>query len=343
MKKYLAVDVGGTEVKIGIVTEEGDVVCKTAVPADFDNYQTPLMLTALRGAAAFVQAAAGETDKSPEKDIPAADQTKQTPDASLAGCKEAVQKLGLGGIGISTTGMIDKEKGRVAGAAGHIPNFLDSEFKTCFEEAFGLETHVMNDANSAAVAEHWTGSAKGCDNALVLTLGTGIGGGIIVNGKILEGAHGYAGEVGHITIKKDGPMTPCGNRGTFEFYGATKALVLLAEERFLAAGEPVPDGGLNGRMIFQALAEGNEVARAAVRDWISDIAVGIVDLIYIFDPEIVVIGGGVSAQEELLIRPLEAKVRAELMPVFAEKLKMVPATHGNDAGMIGAIYSFVKA
>ena len=104
----------------------------------------------------------------------------------------------------------------------------------------------------------------------------------------------------------------------------------------------MPDGGLNGKMIFEAAALGNETARGLLQEWIGDISVGIIDLIYIFDPEIVVIGGGVSAQEELLIRPLEEKVRADLMPVFAEKLKMVPAAHHNDAGMIGAVHSFVE-
>ena len=321
---YLAVDIGGTEVKIGIVTDEGRVLKKTAVSADFDDYKTPLMQTALNGAADFVRTLAEE---------------KRLTAGSV---RQAAETLGIRGIGISTTGMIDKLNGRVAGAAGHIPNYQCSELKKEFEALFGLETRVINDANSAAVAEHWTGSAKGCGNALVLTLGTGIGGGIIVNGKILEGAHGYAGEVGHITVKKDGPVTPCGNRGTFEFYGATKALVLKAEEHFRAAGLPVPDEGLNGRMIFEAAASGNDTAQTLLDEWIGDISVGIIDLIYIFDPEIVVIGGGVSAQEELLIRPLEKKVRADLMPVFAEKLKMVPAAHHNDAGMIGAVYSFTE-
>ena len=330
---YLAVDIGGTEVKIGLINNRGEVLAKTSVPADFDNYETPLLKTSLNGAVRFVDGMAhhlAEEEKARgEEPLPAG-----TP-------AEAAAMLGIRGVGVSSTGMIDKLRGRVAGAAGHIPNYLGAELKECFEAAFGVETHVINDANSAAVAEHWTGSARGCDNALVLTLGTGIGGGIIVNGRILEGAHGYAGEVGHITVKKDGPMTPCGNRGTFEFYGATKALVRHAEERFRAAGLPVPEHGLNGRRIFEEVRDGNETAAAVVRDWIDDIAVGIVDLIYIFDPEIVVVGGGVSAQEELLIKPLAARVRESLMPVYAEKFKMVAATHGNDAGMIGAVYSFV--
>ena len=331
---YLAVDIGGTEVKIGLVNDQGEVLAKTSVPANFDNYETPLLEVALNGSVRFTETLAakeaaefGHPDNLPVR---------------AEEVKAAAAQLGICGIGISTTGMIDKIRGRVAGAAGHIPHYQGAELKKEFEALFGLETHVINDANSVAVAEHWTGSAKGCDNALILTLGTGIGGGIIVNGKILEGAHGYAGEVGHITVKKDGPMTPCGNRGTFEFYGATKALVRKAEERYRAAGLPVPDRGLNGKMIFEAAAQGSETARGLLQEWISDISVGIIDLIYIFDPEIVVIGGGVSAQEEMLIRPLEEKVRADLMPVFAEKLRMVPAAHHNDAGMIGAVRSFVE-
>lgn len=313
---YLGIDIGGTSVKCGLISPEGQVLLSRAYPADVPHYNTNLMETALEGTKSFVsELASGETD--PVK---------------------AVKKLEIQGIGIDTTGLPDEE-GTVRGSVEHIPHYMNAPVGQVFRECFGLPVRVINDANAAALAELWSGSAKSCEQAVVLTIGTGIGAGIIVNGRLLSGAHGFAGEVGHSVIKKDGPMTPCGNPGTFEEYAAVTGLLKLTKSRLAEEGRPLPEEGLNGRVIFRLAEEGDKFYSEILKTWIRDMAVGIVNLVYTFDPEIVVIGGAVSAQDALLIRPLREEVRAQLMPLYARVFRLEPATHGNEAGMIGAVYA----
>lgn len=318
---YLAVDIGGTAVKVGLVDGEGCVESSQAYPSAFDGYQTPLLETALEAATDFL---GGLASAGAESALP----------------RQIIQDLDIQGIGISAACLIDTVKGRVAGS--HIPNYQGAELKKRFEAQFGLETRVINDANSAALAELWTGSLKGCQNGILLTLGTGIGGGIIVDGKLLSGAHGFAGEVGHISIKKDGPLAAYGNRGGYEEYASTKALLRRVEERLMEESLPLPEEGLSGHWVFEQLEKKYPLVQQVFAEWMEDIVVGIENLIYIFDPEIVVIGGGVSAQGKWLVHPLEKKLKERIMPNYRADIRLVEATHHNNAGLIGAVYSFAK-
>ena len=319
---YLAVDIGGTAVKVGLVSATGGVLNKASYPADFDGYKTPLQETALKGAEEFVR------------------RMSEAKGGGEGAMKQMVKALELQGIGISATCLIDTVKGRVAGA--HIPNYQGAELKKHFEETFGLETRVINDANSAALAELWTGSLKGCKNGILLTIGTGIGGGIIADGKLLSGAHGFAGEVGHMSIKKDGPLAAYGNRGGYEEYASTKALLRRVEERLMEEGLPLPEEGLSGHWVFEQADRGDALMEQILNEWIEDLMVGIENLVYIFDPERVVLGGGVSAQEKWLIKPLEERLHKKLMHAYQEHIRVLSATHLNDAGLIGAVYSFAE-
>ena len=319
---YLAVDIGGTAVKVGLVSASGSVLNKASYPASFDGYKTPLQETALKGAEDFVRQMAEARGLAESK------------------TKNMARALELKGIGISATCLIDSEKGKVVGA--HIPNYQGAELKKLFEEAFGLETRVINDADSAALAELWTGSLKGCRNGILLTIGTGIGGGIIVNGGLLSGAHGFAGEVGHMSIKMDGPLAAYGNRGGYEEYASTKALLRRAEERLMEEALPLPEEGLSGHWLFEQVDRGDTLMKQILTEWIDDLAVGIENLIYIFDPERVVLGGGVSAQEKWVIKPLEKRLKKSIMHAYREHIRVMPATHRNDAGLIGAVYSFAE-
>jgi glucokinase len=308
---YLGIDVGGTSCKLGLITPSGSIIASKEYSVSFDHYQTPILETVLRSAELFL----GEN----ESLVPE-----------------------LAGIGISATGQINVHSGTVVGTAGHLPNYLGSAFKEEFEQRYHLPVHVINDANSVAVAEQWLGRAKGYRHAIILTLGTGVGGGVIVDSHILNGQIGIAGELGHISIKKDGPLCTCGNHGCFENYASTTALLRLVREHYSETHLAVAPEEINGKIIFAEAAAGNEVIRKLLDQWISDIACGIVNLVHIFNPQIVVIGGGVSSQEELLIQPLREKVFAQVMPRFRDALQLEAASLKNDAGMIGAIYSFVN-
>ena len=291
----LSIDIGGTAVKMGLVDHEGAIHARHEASVCFDHYQTPILTTVIREAQAFL-------------------------------AREDAQ---IEGIGVSATGQVDDSAGAVIGTNGKIPNYEGAQIKRDMEAAFGVPVFALNDANAAALGECFAGRAKGVSNVLMVTLGTGVGGGIVLGGKIFGGTRGIAGELGHFTLYQDGPRCPCGKRGCFESYAATTALVRRAKE---ATGE----ADMNGRIVFSRAADGDQAMLAVLSAWIDDIAAGISGLVHIFNPQMVLIGGGVSAQEALLIAPLRERVMRSVMPRFGECLRLEAATLGNDAGMIGA-------
>ena len=291
----LSIDIGGTAVKMGLVDHEGAIHARHEASVCFDHYQTPILTTVIREAQAFL-------------------------------ARESAQ---IEGIGVSATGQVDDRAGAVIGTNGKIPHYEGAQIKRDMEAAFGVPVFALNDANAAALGECFAGRAKGVQNVLMVTLGTGVGGGIVLGGKIFGGTRGIAGELGHFTLYQDGPRCPCGKRGCFESYAATTALVRRAKE---ATGE----ADMNGRIVFSRAEDGDQAMLAVISAWIDDIAAGISGLVHIFNPQMVLIGGGVSAQEALLIAPLRERVLRSVMPRFAECLQLEAATLGNDAGMIGA-------
>lgn len=284
MKQYLAIDIGGTAVKLGIVDEEGRVLSKTEQSVCFDNYETPILTTVLSAAEQFLK-------------------------------EQAVEPQGLAGIGVSAAGQIDTRKGIVAGTCGSLPNYIGSPIKAELEAKFGLPTTVANDANCMTLGEVWVGGAKGYTDVIGVTLGTGVGGGILTGGRLLEGARGLGGELGHFrTHALDGVLCTCGASGCWERYAATTALVRGAQPR--------NPKWKDGRAIFESAHAGDPTILALLDDWTDEIAQGLAGMVHIFNPQLILIGGGVSAQQELLIDPLAKKVRASVMPAFAEGLEI---------------------
>ena len=294
--KFLAMDLGGTEVKLGLVDDLGRIEKKVSLSVAFDGYRTPIQATALKAAKAFL--------------------------------REYPQEIQ--GIAVSACGQIYPAIGMVIGTNGKIPNYEGTSLKAEMEQAFGKETWVLNDANAAVLGECFAGRARELRDVILVTLGTGVGGGVVSGGKLLGGRRGIAGELGHFTLRADGPRCPCGKRGCYEHYASTGALVARCEA---ASGR----SGLNGRIIFQEVKQGNTVFQEELNAWIRDIAEGLTGLAHIFNPEMILIGGGVSAQEELLIQPLREIVLWHAMPRFAEGLRLERTLLGNDAGMIGAV------
>ena len=291
----LSMDIGGTAVKLGLVDHQGVVHARHEASVCFDGYETPILTTVIREAQAFL----------------------------------AREQAQVEGVGVCATGQVDDREGVVIGTNGKIPHYEGAQLRRDLETALGVPVCALNDANAAALGECFTGRARGMENVLMITLGTGVGGGIVLGGKIFGGTRGIAGELGHFTLYQDGAPCPCGKRGCFESYAATTALVRRAQE---ITGE----AALDGRAIFARAAAGDPVMHDALNGWIEDIAAGISGLVHIFNPQMVLIGGGVSAQEELLIAPLRRRVLAQVMPRFAEGLRVEAATLGNDAGLIGA-------
>lgn len=312
MKKYLGIDVGGTAVKMGIIDENGNILKKETKSVSFDNYRTPMMDTIV------VELKAMLKEYLPEK---------------------KGQRIWYSdyfeGIGVSATGQVDSVQGRIAGTCGNVPGWNGTRIKEILEMEFGLPVAVANDANCMCLGEKWIGAAAGVDDMIGITLGTGVGGGIVTGGRLLEGARGFGGEIGHFTTHAlDGAACTCGQRGCYERYASTTALVRNAEK--------INPKWTNGYEIFQAVQAGNKQAKELLDQWIREISTGLIGLVHIFNPSMIVIGGGVSVQEELLIRPIEKQIREGVMPAFAEGLVVKAAQLKNDAGMIGAVYYFIS-
>ena len=302
MKQYFGIDIGGTAVKLGIVDETGKVLCKGEQSVNFDGYQTPVLDTVRKAAKEFLTA-------------------------------QAIPVENLSGIGVSATGQIDSRKGIVVGTCGNFPNYIGSPIKAALEQDFGLPVTVANDANCMTLGEVWVGGAQGYTDVIGVTLGTGVGGGILTGGRLLEGARGLGGELGHYrTHALDGVPCTCGATGCWERYAATTALVRAAKEKNPA--------WTDGRAIFTAAEAGNPEVLALLDAWTDEIAQGLAGMVHIFNPQLILIGGGVSAQQKLLIDPIAAKVKASVMPAFAEGLEIRAAQLHNDAGMVGAVYYF---
>ena len=269
MKQYLAIDIGGTSVKLGLVDETGGILAKAEESVSFDGWQTPILTTVLAAAERFLTA----RGKDPRA---------------------------LEGSGVSATGQINSHTGVVAGTCGNLPNY---------------------------------GGAKGYTDVIGVTLGTGVGGGILTGGRLLEGARGLGGEMGHYrTHAQHGLLCTCGAVGCWEQYASTTALV---------RGAHAIDPNLkDGRAIFAAAEAGNPLVLDLIERWTDEIAQGLAGMVHIFNPQLILIGGGVSAQEKFLIEPVAAKVRRSIMPAFAEGLEIRAAQLHNDAGMVGAVYYF---
>ena len=213
----LAIDLGGTEVKMGRADRLGNLYETISASVSFDGYKTPLLETVLKTAETF-----------------------------LASWPEKPE-----GIAVSACGQVDSETGVVIGTNGNIPGYEGTQLKAALEKAFGVKTRALNDANAAILGEAFTGRARGLRDVLMITLGTGVGGGVITGGRLLDGRRGIAGELGQFTLRADGPLCPCGKRGVFEYYASTTALVRQCAER---TGRE----GLNGKIIFGEIGQGNE-------------------------------------------------------------------------------------
>ena len=303
MKHYIGIDIGGTAIKAGIIRQDGEVRIR---------WQEDVAMDETRSFSEGIWKIAGSA-----KDY--ADQ----------------KGIALSGIGVSSAGQINVRNGKVIGACGNIPDWIGTPLKGKLEEMLGLPTEAANDANCALLAECWLGSGAGYQHVVAYTIGTGVGGGILIDGKLLSGRDGIAGELGHMILRQGGEACSCGNHGCFERYGSMRALIRKAEE---ASGR----SDLDGKIIFAEAEAGNEIFATCIEEFINLHADAVTGLVHLFNPEIVIIGGGVSAQGERLIAPLREKVRQRAMPAFAAGLIITTAKLGNDAGMIGAVKNFIE-
>jgi glucokinase len=259
-------------------------------------------------------------------------------------CKSACSKRGgqVRGVSVVVPGSVHVETGVVINAP-NIPSLPGYELAPALERALGRTVLLENDANAAALGEIWQGAARGHQTILCLTLGTGVGGGIILDGKLWRGADGTAGELGHTSVDPfGGVQCGCGNVGCLEVYASATAIVRMTRESL--AQHPnsclhliLPDD-LTSKKIFGAATEGDELALEVFRRMGVYLGVATANFVNIFNPEMIVIGGGVSAAWDLFAAYARAEVMKRAFPVPAQRCRIERAECGDDAGLLGAAW-----
>ena len=262
-------------------------------------------------------------------------------------CKEAMAQAGVTikdifSVGIGTPGTVNKEG--VIEFANKL-GFVNVPAKEMLIERLGIENvYVDNDANCAALGEAQAGSGHGAKDFIAVTLGTGVGSGVIINGKIVAGVNNAGGECGHSVIVVDGEPCTCGRKGCWEAYASATALINQTK----AAMEKYPDsvmhelvkangGKVDGRTAFDAMRRGDIAGIKVVDAYVKYVACGLINLVNIFQPETICIGGGICNEGETLLRPLRRYIDSERYSVYSKiQSKIVKAELGNDAGIIGA-------
>ena len=245
-------------------------------------------------------------------------------------------------VGIGTPGSVNKDTGAIE--FSNNLKFHNVPAKAMLEERLKKPVYLENDANAAALGEAVAGCGNGVKNFVAVTLGTGVGSGIIIDGKIYRGSNFCGGEMGHMVINVDGIPCNCGRKGCWEKYASATALVSQAVEAMQSNKESLLwqtcDGDLNkveGKTIFEALDMGDATAKAVVDRYLYYVAIGLANVINALQPESVCIGGGISGQGEKILQPIREIVKAERYSVYADKqAAILPAALGNDAGIIGA-------
>ena len=281
--RVLAFDVGGTWVKFGIVDADGRLLFSEQLATQSEP-DGKALLTRL-----------------------------------LAIAEPLVARHAPAGIAFSTLGIIDAAEGRLVGAVEAIAGYFGQSPKECFERAFGVPVVVENDGNCVALAEGWTGAAAGVRHYLALTLGTGIGGGIVIDGRLYRGANGAAGEWGYMLV--DGKV--------WEDHASPRGLAA-------AADKARPGCGLDAEGVFAARDRGDAEMAAVVTAWFGLLATGLANLLFAFNPSRVVIGGGITARGPAFLQELRAEMRLRLRPEFYRMCDIALASAGNQAGLLGA-------
>lgn len=299
------VDLGGTNLRVALVDADGTVV-------DEQRFATPRTLD----------------------DIV----------ATIAGAvrAQAPRRADAHALGVGAAGMVDFD-GTIH-YSPNVPAFLHAPVRARLEDALGFPVVVDNDANVAVVAELVHGAARGCSEALLITLGTGVGGGVVTRGEVLRGAHGFAAEIGHFQVDPFGPLCACGQRGHWEAVASGTALGGLGREWASAGAAPsvlARAGGsldaITGVLVGDVAQTGADDAVAIIEEYARRVAIGLVGLVNIFDPEKVVVSGGLVELGDVLLAPLRAAFdgRIEGAP-HRPTVPIVPAELGGRAGVVGA-------
>jgi glucokinase len=314
----LGIDIGGTNLVVGSVAEDGSTVVATASEP--------------------THAEAGATD--------VVDRLVGLAERAIAATRREVPGADILGIGVGAPGPLDTRRGIVL----LTPNlgWVNMPLRQIIHDRLGLPAALDNDANCAVLGEWWVGAARGARHAIGITIGTGIGGGIILDGRLYHGASDVAGEIGHTTIDTEGRRCKCGNYGCLEAYASGPNIALRAVEELQAGAESRPRALVNddlskitAQTVYQAAADGDELALEVVNDTAKFLGVGIGNLLNIFNPEVVVVCGGVTLAGAHLFEPLRREAARRAFKPAVAACRIVPGELAGTAGVYGAAKVFL--
>lgn len=306
---YMGIDLGGTNIAVGITNDKWEIIYKSSVKTNTEE---------------------------PEKMV------KDMTDLALSVSKNANIPLSeIKSVGIGIPGALNSKEGVVVYANNL--NLRDFHIVEEFHKYIDKPVYISNDANVAALGEAVAGGAKDCESAVVVTLGTGVGGGIILNGKIWEGYKSTGAEIGHTVINVDGEQCTCGRKGCWEAYSSATALIRDTKRAIEKNPDSVmtkmaeKDGKVSGKTAFAAAREGDKAAQAVVDNYIKYLAEGLANITNLIAPEVILLGGGVSHEGDNLLVPLIAETKKRMYGGGRVKHSEIRlASLGNDAGIIGA-------
>lgn len=307
----IGIDVGGTNVKTALVTRDKQILAKDSKPTNANAGPDAVMDVMAYGVETVLEAAG------------------KTKDDVLA-------------VGIGMPGPLNWETGVVFDLP-NLPGWNQVPLARTMSERLGLPCFLDNDANVACYGEYWLGAGQGADSVCALTLGTGVGGGIVVFGQLLRGIDGTAAEIGHLKVQRDGRLCGCGSHGCLESYGSVTGMVRTAVEGIEAGKETALTelcGGnlsqLTGKMISQAASNGDAFAQWVIEETGIWLGLGIASLVNLLNPEKVILCGGMIAAGEALFGPIRETLKANAFEVPVNRVQVLPAGLGGDAGVIGA-------
>ena len=312
MKYYVGIDLGGTNIAAGVINEDFEIVSLAKTKTNLPR---------------------------PAREI-CGDMVSVT--------KGAIESAGLSiddieSVGIGTPGIANSDSGVIEYSCNL--GFENVEMEKMFRQKLNIPVYIENDANAAAYGEYVAGAAKGAKDAVCITLGTGVGGGIIIDGKIYSGFNYAGAEIGHMVIDVDGPQCTCGRKGCFEVFSSATGLVRMTQEAMDRNTDSIMHkmaeeyGKVSARLAFEAMRKGDKTAKEVVDKYIKYLAAGITNTINIFQPDILCIGGGVCNEGDPLLVPMKEIVEREVYTRNSSKnTEIVIAKLGNNAGLIGAAF-----
>ena len=297
MMYYICIDIGGTSIKYGVLSDEGEIFIDGTV-----------------------------STKVTEKENFILSDVKKL----VRNILDEYRNYEIKGICVSTAGVVNPEKGEIAYAGPTIPKYTGTKIKEELEKEFSISCEVENDVNCAGLGEYWKGAGKGSKSMVCLTIGTGVGGSVILDGKLLNGIGYTAGEIGYMDV----------NGSYIQNIASSRYLVEKVQKEKVEK-EGITDA-ITGVDIFELAKKGDEICIAGINEIISNLAVGVRNIIYLLNPEVIVIGGGITAQKEYLEEKIRKEVNDGMISDMFRKTRIELAQQGNQAGLLGALYNFLN-